>query len=191
MMGIAPAALADFALTLPAAPVAVGGNCGVGASDLLVSVLGMTGKHPEAIVIAKANCGIPVMDGGHVHYSGTDRDDGGVRPPRHRRRRPHHRRLLRHLAGAPRRHAAGHRRPREVGPPDRRRDRRARRPAGRAVPEGETATGRAREGRRGREARRAERLKGRAASIPYITRNIPLYEISRPRGSRSSSTTPR
>ncbi|MCR4282947.1 MAG: betaine--homocysteine S-methyltransferase, partial [Bauldia sp.] len=71
MMGVAPAALADFALSLPDAPLAVGGNCGVGASDLLVSVLGMTERRPDAIVIAKANCGIPVVDGGHVHYSGT------------------------------------------------------------------------------------------------------------------------
>jgi 5-methyltetrahydrofolate--homocysteine methyltransferase len=72
MMGVAPAALADFALSLPDAPIAVGGNCGVGASDLLVSVLGMTGARPEAIVIAKANCGIPVVHGDHVHYSGTE-----------------------------------------------------------------------------------------------------------------------
>ena len=38
-------------------------------------------------------------------------------------------------------------------------------------------TGTAREGRRGREARRTARLAGRAASIPYITRNLPLTEV--------------
>ncbi len=31
----------------------------------------MTAARPDAIVIAKANCGVPVVDGGHVHYSGT------------------------------------------------------------------------------------------------------------------------
>ena len=39
MMGVAPAALVDFVATLAGGPLAVGGNCGVGASDLLVSVL--------------------------------------------------------------------------------------------------------------------------------------------------------
>ena len=69
MMGITPAALADFATRL--GPLAVGGNCGVGASDLLVSVLSMTEAHPEATVIAKANCGIPTVHGDHTDYSGT------------------------------------------------------------------------------------------------------------------------
>ena len=71
MMGVEPAALVDFTEALPDRPLAVGGNCGVGASDLLVSVLSMTEAHPEAIVVAKANCGIPVVHGDHVHYSGT------------------------------------------------------------------------------------------------------------------------
>ena len=39
------------------------------------------------------------------------------------------------------------------------------------------STGTPREGRRGREARRTARLAGRAASIPYITRNLPLTEV--------------
>ena len=32
-------------------------------------------------------------------------------------------------------------------------------------------------GRRGREARRAARLQGRAASVAYITRQLPLVEV--------------
>jgi 5-methyltetrahydrofolate--homocysteine methyltransferase len=51
--------------------VAVGANCGVGASDLLVSVLAITEADPEVIVIAKANAGIPQFHGDHIHYSGT------------------------------------------------------------------------------------------------------------------------
>ena len=71
MMGIAPARLAGEALGLTPAPLAVGANCGVGASDLLASVLAMTAAHPDALIIAKANCGIPQWHGDHIHYSGT------------------------------------------------------------------------------------------------------------------------
>jgi 5-methyltetrahydrofolate--homocysteine methyltransferase len=71
MMGIAPNVLADFAESLAPSPLAVGANCGVGASDLLVSILGITEKHPGAVVIAKANCGIPQWHGDHIHYTGT------------------------------------------------------------------------------------------------------------------------
>jgi 5-methyltetrahydrofolate--homocysteine methyltransferase len=69
MMGLPPAALTEVADGL--APVAMGANCGVGASDLLVSVLAMTAADPDAIVIAKANCGIPQVRGSEVVYTGT------------------------------------------------------------------------------------------------------------------------
>jgi 5-methyltetrahydrofolate--homocysteine methyltransferase len=71
MMGVQPAALAEFAGTLGTVPLAFGANCGVGASDLLFSVLQMTEARPDAIVVAKANCGIPEFHDGHIHYSGT------------------------------------------------------------------------------------------------------------------------
>jgi 5-methyltetrahydrofolate--homocysteine methyltransferase len=71
MMGVAPASMPEFAGTLEPRPVAVGANCGVGASDLLVSVLAITDADPEIIVIAKANAGIPQFHGDHIHYSGT------------------------------------------------------------------------------------------------------------------------
>lgn len=71
MMGIAPDALNDLADQLPGNALAFGANCGVGASDLLVSVLDMTGKDPEAIIVAKANCGIPVVKGATTEYTGT------------------------------------------------------------------------------------------------------------------------
>ncbi|MDQ0468221.1 betaine--homocysteine S-methyltransferase [Labrys wisconsinensis] len=71
MMGLPPAAMPGFLGELTPAPVAVGANCGVGASDLLVSVLSMTEANPEAIIIAKANAGIPQFHGDHIHYSGT------------------------------------------------------------------------------------------------------------------------
>jgi methionine synthase I (cobalamin-dependent) len=71
MMGLQPAALVDFAAALEPGPVAVGANCGVGASDLVMSILAMTEAHPAAVVVAKANCGIPQWHGDHIHYSGT------------------------------------------------------------------------------------------------------------------------
>ncbi len=71
MMGIAPDSLGAIFADLPEPPVAIGANCGVGASDLLVSVLGISSGAPGQAIIAKANCGIPQVHGEHVHYSGT------------------------------------------------------------------------------------------------------------------------
>jgi 5-methyltetrahydrofolate--homocysteine methyltransferase len=71
MMGITPPALADFVDGLPEQPIAIGANCGVGASDLLVSVRSILQSHPDAIVVAKANCGIPQFVAEEIVYSGT------------------------------------------------------------------------------------------------------------------------
>jgi 5-methyltetrahydrofolate--homocysteine methyltransferase len=71
MMGLAPAEFAALTATFDPRPLAFGANCGVGAADLVMSVLDMTQARPEAVVIAKANAGIPHLHGTHVHYSGT------------------------------------------------------------------------------------------------------------------------
>jgi 5-methyltetrahydrofolate--homocysteine methyltransferase len=71
MMGVAPAALAALAAAFDPKPLAFGANCGVGASDLVMSILAMTQAQPDAVVIAKANAGIPQWHGVHIHYSGT------------------------------------------------------------------------------------------------------------------------
>jgi 5-methyltetrahydrofolate--homocysteine methyltransferase len=71
MMGLAPEALAALTENFAPKPLALGANCGVGASDLLVSILAMTAARPEQIVIAKANAGVPQWHGAHIHYSGT------------------------------------------------------------------------------------------------------------------------
>ena len=71
MMGVAPEALAVLVASLDPAPLAFGANCGVGASDLLISVLAMIQARPGAVLIAKANAGIPQWHGAHIHYSGT------------------------------------------------------------------------------------------------------------------------
>ena len=71
MMGLAPDSLGVIFADLPELPVAIGANCGVGASDLLVSILGIRTGAEDLAIIAKANCGIPQVHGEHVHYSGT------------------------------------------------------------------------------------------------------------------------
>ncbi|MEM7497444.1 MAG: betaine--homocysteine S-methyltransferase [Pseudomonadota bacterium] len=71
MMGITSESYAQMAPSLPAAPIALGANCGVGAADLLRTVLGITAAAPDAIVIAKGNAGIPKYVDGHIHYDGT------------------------------------------------------------------------------------------------------------------------
>jgi 5-methyltetrahydrofolate--homocysteine methyltransferase len=71
MMGLPPKGLPDFAGTLAPPPLAIGSNCGVGAADLILSVLGMTAAGAGLPVIAKANAGIPVIGANGVTYSGT------------------------------------------------------------------------------------------------------------------------
>ncbi|WP_417768927.1 betaine--homocysteine S-methyltransferase [Stappia sp.] len=71
MMGLPPAGLGQLAGEFACTPVAYGSNCGVGASDLLAAVLEITAAYPGAVVIAKANCGIPVIRGDEVVYTGT------------------------------------------------------------------------------------------------------------------------
>ena len=71
MMGVTSAAMVDLVERVPAPPVAFGANCGVGASDLLRTVLGFTANTPARPVIAKGNAGIPKYVDGHIHYDGT------------------------------------------------------------------------------------------------------------------------
>ncbi len=70
MMGVMPDALVRVFDGLAVAPVAFGANCGVGASDILVTVLSIcSGEHTA--VITKGNCGIPHFQGTEIVYSGT------------------------------------------------------------------------------------------------------------------------
>ncbi len=76
MMGLQPAEFASEMMTGDGIsdserPVAVGGNCGVGASDTLLAILSMTEAAPDAIIVCKANAGIPVVKGENVEYSGS------------------------------------------------------------------------------------------------------------------------
>ena len=71
MMGMHPRDIHKVADMLTEKPFAVGSNCGVGASDILASLLEMTDAAPDANVIVKGNCGIPEFRGAEIYYSGT------------------------------------------------------------------------------------------------------------------------
>ncbi len=70
MMGLTSADMSQMVARLKGrAPLAYGANCGVGASDLLRTVLGFAPDGPP--IIAKGNAGIPKYHDGHIHYDGT------------------------------------------------------------------------------------------------------------------------
>lgn len=71
MMGVHPRDIHAVAKDIGDGPLAVGANCGVGASDILSSLLDMTEADPSATVIVKGNCGIPEFLGSEIFYSGT------------------------------------------------------------------------------------------------------------------------
>ncbi len=71
MMGLTSAALATMVGTMSNSPLAFGANCGVGASDLLRTVLGFAASGASRPIIAKGNAGIPKYVDGHIHYDGT------------------------------------------------------------------------------------------------------------------------
>lgn len=69
MMGLLPQTLEVQFTDLEPKPLAIGANCGVGASDILVSISEM---HDFVIpVVSKGNCGIPKFEGTTITYSGT------------------------------------------------------------------------------------------------------------------------
>ena len=68
-MGFTSTQMTTLIQTLNKNLIAYGANCGVGASDLLRTVLGFEQtKYP---LIAKGNAGIPKYKDGHIHYDGT------------------------------------------------------------------------------------------------------------------------
>ncbi len=71
MMGLHPKDIYGVTDGIEQAPVAVGANCGVGASDILASLIDMSGANQDATLIVKGNCGIPEFRGAEIHYSGT------------------------------------------------------------------------------------------------------------------------
>jgi 5-methyltetrahydrofolate--homocysteine methyltransferase len=71
MMGLTAGDFVRLVEEIPNRPLAIGANCGVGASDLLRTVLGFAAAGPSVPIIAKGNAGIPKFVDGHIHYDGT------------------------------------------------------------------------------------------------------------------------
>ncbi len=71
MMGLTSTGMVEMVAGLAHKPMAFGANCGVGASDLLRTMLGMAEVNPTRPLIAKGNAGIPKYVDGHIHYDGT------------------------------------------------------------------------------------------------------------------------
>ncbi|MCG7572103.1 betaine--homocysteine S-methyltransferase [Phaeobacter sp. CNT1-3] len=71
MMGVTSAQMTEMVEKLPNPPLAFGANCGVGAADLMRTVLGFAAQGSERPLIAKGNAGIPKYVDGHIHYDGT------------------------------------------------------------------------------------------------------------------------
>ena len=71
MMGLTSVDMVALVDGLEHKPLAFGANCGVGASDLLRTVLGFGGAAPSLPVIAKGNAGIPKFVEGRITYDGT------------------------------------------------------------------------------------------------------------------------
>ena len=71
MMGLTSSDMVGMVDGLAHKPLAFGANCGVGASDLLRTLMGFADQNPSLPLIAKGNAGIPKFVEGHIHYDGT------------------------------------------------------------------------------------------------------------------------
>ena len=73
MMGLEPAKLTDLTASFSSNVFGYGANCGIGASELIGSLICFKSYKPddEMILVAKANCGIPEFSGDKITYNGT------------------------------------------------------------------------------------------------------------------------
>jgi methionine synthase I (cobalamin-dependent) len=75
MMGLTPSRIVELSSSVSARVHACGTNCGVGASEVVATIMTMdkaakaTGLDP--VFVAKANCGIPQWVDGEIVYNGT------------------------------------------------------------------------------------------------------------------------
>ncbi len=73
MMGITPGDATRLFSRLHPKPLAFGANCGTGASELIVSILGLVKASiaGQDVIVAKGNCGIPQYNDGKLEFTGT------------------------------------------------------------------------------------------------------------------------
>lgn len=60
MMGISGTQLGEWWKKSPHAPLTIGANCGIGPGDAVSVALDITEVAPNAVVVVKANCGMPL-----------------------------------------------------------------------------------------------------------------------------------
>lgn len=77
MMGLPPAELARWWRESGHTPTAIGANCGVGPSDVVIAVDDLRQADPDVVIVAKSNCGVPQMIDGTLWYP-TASDDMSV-----------------------------------------------------------------------------------------------------------------
>ncbi len=72
MMGMTPEDTAAFCNELDPPPVAIGANCGNGPAELVNALNGLARvAGPDAVLVAKSNCGVPAYIDGQIRYDGT------------------------------------------------------------------------------------------------------------------------
>ncbi len=73
MMGVGASDLVDIYAGLQPAAHACGTNCGVGAAEVVAAVMNIksVANDSNAVIVAKANCGIPEFVDGEIVYNGT------------------------------------------------------------------------------------------------------------------------
>ena len=71
MMGLTAPELVKLIKKAPNQPIAFGANCGVGASDLLQTILNFSKTNTPLPIIAKGNAGIPKYHESGIIYDGT------------------------------------------------------------------------------------------------------------------------
>jgi 5-methyltetrahydrofolate--homocysteine methyltransferase len=73
MMGLEPSKLAELARKFYPDVIGYGANCGIGASELIGSLICFktSKKNDNLLLIAKGNCGVPEFKGDAIVYNGT------------------------------------------------------------------------------------------------------------------------
>jgi 5-methyltetrahydrofolate--homocysteine methyltransferase len=71
MMGVTPEQLSTFCAANAHLPEGWGANCGTGPAELVSTILGLSKANPQALIVAKGNCGIPQYVEGEIRYDGT------------------------------------------------------------------------------------------------------------------------
>lgn len=72
MMGVSPADAYKHLSVQPIVPVAIGANCGLGATENVLTIQDMHKvAAADTILVAKANCGVPEFKNGVFTYTGT------------------------------------------------------------------------------------------------------------------------